>query len=316
MYYLGVDLGGTNIFVGLVDENGKIISKESTPTISVRSADLILDDLIALCKKVVAENNLELSDVEYVGIGVPGVVNRETGVLEYANNLNFNHTNIAEYVGKALGLPVYLENDANCAAIGEITAGAGDGLKNVIYITLGTGVGSGIIVNGKLLRGAFGGGTEAGHMVVMYEGEQCTCGRLGYWEAYASATALAREGRMAAAKYPNCEIYNLVDGNIKLINAKMVFDAGDKGDEVALDIIDKYIKYVAIGIVNLVNIFEPQSVIIGGGVCAQGVKLTRPIQQIVRDKAYGGNCKTEIKVAKLGNDAGIVGAAMLGNYQE
>ncbi len=124
MYYLGVDLGGTNIFVGLVDENGKIISKESTPTISVRSADLILDDLIALCKKVVAENNLELSDVEYVGIGVPGVVNRETGVLEYANNLNFNHTNIAEYVGKALGLPVYLENDANCAAIGEITAGA------------------------------------------------------------------------------------------------------------------------------------------------------------------------------------------------
>lgn len=160
------------------------------------------------------------------------------------------------------------------------------------------------------------GGTEAGHMVVMYEGEQCTCGRLGCWEAYASATALAREGRMAAAKYPNCEIYNLVDGNIKLINAKMVFDAGDKGDEVALDIIDKYIKYVAIGIVNLVNIFEPQSVIIGGGVCAQGVKLTRPIQQIVRDKAYGGNCKTEIKVAKLGNDAGIVGAAMLGNYQE
>lgn len=129
MYYLGVDLGGTNIFVGLVDENGKIISKESTPTISVRSADLILDDLIALCKKVVAENNLELSDVEYVGIGVPGVVNRETGVLEYANNLNFNHTNIAEYVGKALGLPVYLENDANCAAISEITAGAGDGLK-------------------------------------------------------------------------------------------------------------------------------------------------------------------------------------------
>ena len=316
MYYLGVDLGGTNIFVGLVDENGKIISKESTPTISVRSADLILDDLIALCKKVVAENNLELSDVEYVGIGVPGVVNRETGVLEYANNLNFKHTNIAEYVGKALGLQVYLENDANCAAIGEITTGAGDGLKDVIYITLGTGVGSGIIVNGKLLRGAFGGGTEAGHMVVMYEGEQCTCGRLGCWEAYASATALAREGRMAAAKYPNCEIYNLVDGNIKLINAKMVFDAGDKGDEVALDIIDKYIKYVAIGIVNLVNIFEPQSVIIGGGVCAQGVKLTRPIQQIVRDKAYGGNCKTEIKVAKLGNDAGIVGAAMLGNYQE
>ena len=167
MYYLGVDLGGTNIFVGLVDENGKIISKESTPTISVRSADLILDDLIALCKKVVAENNVELSDVEYVGIGVPGVVNRETGVLEYANNLNFNHTNIAEYVGKALGLQVYLENDANCAAIGEITTGAGDGLKDVIYITLGTGVGSGIIVNGKLLRGAFGGGTEAGHMVVM-----------------------------------------------------------------------------------------------------------------------------------------------------
>lgn len=316
MYYLGVDLGGTNIFVGLVDENGKIISKETTPTISVRSDELILKDLIELCKKIVKDNNLELKDIEYVGIGVPGTVDRENGILKYANNLNFDNTNIVEIVGTSLGLPVYLENDANCAAIGEMTAGAGNGQKNVIYITLGTGVGSGIIVNGKLLRGAFGGGSEAGHMVVMYEGEQCSCGRLGCWESYASATALAREGRMAAAKYPNCEIYNLVDGNIKLINAKMVFDAGDKGDEVALDIIDKYIKYIAIGVVNLVNIFEPQSVIIGGGVCAQGVKITRPIQQIVHDKAYGGDCKTVVRVAELGNEAGIVGAAMLGKYQE
>ena len=172
MYYLGVDLGGTNIFVGLVDENGKIISKESTPTISVRSADLILEDLITLCKKVVENNNLELSDIEYVGIGVPGTVNRENGVLEYANNLNFNHTNIAEYVGKALGLPVYLENDANCAALAEVWKGVACHENDCCFIVSGTGIGGAVIKDRHVHHGNALHGGEFGYMIMRYDQDE------------------------------------------------------------------------------------------------------------------------------------------------
>lgn len=148
-------------------------------------------------------------------------------------------------------------------------------------------------------------------MVIKAEGELCTCGRKGCWEAYASATALRREGRIAAAKYPNSEIYNLVDGNIKLIDAKTVFDAADLNDPVALDILDSYSKYLAIGLVNIVNIFQPETIVIGGGICVQGDRIIKPVTKILQDRIYGGELKTRLAVATLGNDAGIVGAALL-----
>lgn len=313
MYYLGIDLGGTNISAGLVDENGKLYGREITPTMNGREYHAIIDDIVELCKKLMADNNITEKDVEAMGIGIPGLLDKDKGVIIYANNIDMNNVNIAEEIKKQLDIPVYIENDANCAAMGEITCGVAHGDKNVIYITLGTGVGAGIVLNGKVFDGAFGGGGEAGHMVIVAEGELCTCGRKGCWEAYASANALRREGRIAAAKYPNSELFNLVDGNIKLIDAKTVFDAADLEDEHAVNIIDWYVKYVAIGLVNLVNIFQPEAIVIGGGICCgQGDKLIEPVAKILQDRVYGGHLKTKIALASLGNDAGIVGAAMLG----
>lgn len=312
MYYIGIDLGGTNISAGIVDENGNILVKASTPTMNGRAAEDIIDDMSGLCSKLMEELKLEVNDIESIGVGMPGTMDKKKGISIYANNLNFDNVNVVEEMGKRINLPCYIENDANCAAIGENVCGVAYGSKNLIYITIGTGVGAGIIINGKVFDGSFGGGGEAGHMVIVAEGEECTCGRKGCWEAYASASALRREGRIAAAKYPNSKIYDLVDGNIKLIDAKTVFDAADLGDEIALEIIDKYIKYLAIGLVNLVNIFQPEAIIIGGGVCAQGDKVIKPLIEILNEKVYGKELKTKISIATLGNDAGIVGAAMLG----
>lgn len=311
MYYLGADIGGTNISVGIVDKDCKIIDKASTPTIQGRDYHGIIGDMVNLCKELAEKNNIALSEINSLGIGLPGLLDKKKGRLVYASNLSFDHINVIDEVKKLIDLPIYIENDANCAAIGEMVCGAANGNKNVIYITLGTGVGAGIILNGKVFRGAFGGGGEAGHMVIRAEGEMCTCGRKGCWEAYASATALRREGRIAAAKYPNSEIYNLVDGNIKLIDAKTVFDAADLNDKVALEIVDIYTKCVAIGLVNLVNIFEPEAIVIGGGICAQGDRVIKPVTKILSERVYGGVLKTKVCVASLGNDAGIVGAAML-----
>lgn len=311
MYYLGVDIGGTNISAGIIDESSKLIDKASTPTIQGRDYHSILADTAKLCLDLIEKNEIDMDSVSSLGVGLPGLVDTKKGCLVYANNLSFDHINIIDELKKYIDKPIYIENDANCAAIGEMMCGAAHGNKNVIYITLGTGVGAGIIFNGKVFRGAFGGGGEAGHMVIMAEGEMCTCGRKGCWEAYASATALRREGRIAAAKYPNSEIYNLVDGNIKLIDAKTVFDAADLNDKVALDILDMYSKYLAIGLVNLVNIFQPETIVIGGGICAQGDRVITPVTQILKDRVYGGELKTKLAVATLGNDAGIVGAALL-----
>ncbi len=312
MLYLGIDLGGTNISTGIVDENGNILVKASTPTIKGRDAEDILDDMAELSKKLMNELNVTEKDIEAIGVGLPGMIDKKKGISIYANNLKFNNTNIVEEMQKRIDLPCYIENDANCAAIGENVCGVAYGSENLIYITIGTGLGAGIIINGKVFDGSFGGGGEAGHMVIVAEGEECTCGRKGCWEAYASASALRREGRIAAAKYPNSKIYDLVDGNIKLIDAKTVFDAADLGDEVAIEIIDMYIKYLAVGLVNLVNIFQPEAIIIGGGVCAQGDKLINPLKEILSKRVYGGQLKTKLCIATLGNDAGIVGAAMLG----
>lgn len=312
MYYIGIDLGGTNISAGIVDENGNILIKNSTPTMNGRDALEIIDDMVGLCTKLMEELRLNVKDIEAIGVGMPGTMDKVKGVSIYANNLNFNNVNVVEEMKKRIDLPCYIENDANCAAIGENVCGVAYGSSNLIYITIGTGLGAGIIINGKVFDGSFGGGGEAGHMVIVAEGEECTCGRKGCWEAYASASALRREGRIAAAKYPNSKIYDLVDGNIKLIDAKTVFDAADLGDEVANSIINMYIKYLAIGIVNLVNIFQPEAIIIGGGVCAQGDKVIKPLIEILNDRVYGGVLKTKICIATLGNDAGIVGAAMLG----
>lgn len=311
MYYLGVDLGGTNIGIGLVNAEGKILQKTSIPTIRDRSFENMIEDIAQNCQNLIEKQGITKEDINSVGVGCPGLCDIENGILQYSNNLNYKNVNIRKEIQKYYDVPVYIENDANCAAFGEVICGAAVGRKNVILVTLGTGVGAGFYLDGKIFSGTNNGGGEAGHMVIVAEGEMCTCGRKGCWEAYASATALKREGRIAAAKYPNGEIFKLVEGNIKLIDAKTVFEAHAKGDEVAIGIIEQYIKYVAIGLVNLVNIFQPEAIVIGGGICAQGDVILKPVREILNDRVYGGKLLSEVLVAKLGSDAGIVGAALL-----
>ncbi|MBR1736167.1 MAG: ROK family glucokinase [Firmicutes bacterium] len=311
MYHIGIDLGGTNIAAGLTDENGKIICRHSVPTIRERENDEIVKDMIEICRTLCEKSGADKSKVKSVGIGCPGLPDRENGILLYSCNLNMENMPIAEVMNKELGIPIYIDNDANCAALGENICGATKNCRNSITITLGTGVGGGIILNNRIYSGSFNGGTELGHIVIAADGELCGCGRHGCWEAYASATALIRDARAIAAKYPSSEIYNAVSGNIKLIDAKTAFDAAEKNDEYAVELVNKYYEYVSIGLVNLINIFEPEIIALGGGISEQGDKLIEPVKKLVEENVYGGVLKTKIVKAMLGNDAGIIGAALL-----
>lgn len=311
MYYIGVDLGGTNIAAGLVSEKGEILYKKSVLTLKDRGYEQIIKDIANLCDNIINEKGLQYNNIKSIGIGCPGSCDIDKGMVTYSCNLDFYDVPIIKEMEKHTKIPVFFENDANCAALGESICGAAKGYKNSITITLGTGVGGGIIINGKIYSGSFSGGAELGHMVVQVDGESCGCGRKGCWEAYVSASALIREARIAAARYPNSEIFNLVNGNIKLIDAKIPFDAAEKGDSVAKGIINNYFKYMAEGLSNLINIFQPEIIAIGGGVCAQGENIIKPVTKLVKGMVYGGVLKTKIVTATLGNDAGIIGAAML-----
>jgi len=312
MYYIGVDLGGTNIATGIVTEEGKLIKKKSIPTLRHRNYQEILKDMGELCLTIIKEEGISLNEVASVGVGSPGTPDPENGILVYANNLKFKDVPIRTELQKYINVPVYLENDANCAALGEAVAGAAKGYKNSVTVTLGTGVGGGIILDGKIFSGSFYGGGEIGHHVIVADGEPCTCGRKGCWETYASATALIREARIAVIRNPESGLAKLVGGDINLINAKVPFDAAQSGDPVGQELIDNYIKYLGMGIANVINIIQPEIVVIGGGVCAQGDNLLNPLKEIVKKNVYQGTLKTELRIAELGNDAGIIGAAMLG----
>lgn len=313
MYNIGIDLGGTNIAAAIVTEDGKIIDKASVPTLPKRGYEAVANDMADLCLSLIEKNSISLDDINSIGIGSPGTVDSAKGEVIYANNLYFKNAAVASVIKKKIDKPVYLENDANAAAYGEYVSGAGAVYKDLVAITLGTGVGAGIILDGKIIAGSFNAGGELGHMVISVDGEQCTCGRKGCWETYSSATALIREATNAAQKNPDSMLNKLVEGDLSKMNAKIPFDAAQAGDKVAQDVIDNYIKYLAIGLVNVINTVQPEAIIIGGGVSAQKDNLIVPLKARMVEEIYGGAeaFKTEVKVAELGNDAGIIGAAML-----
>ena len=311
--YIGVDLGGTNIAVGLVDEEGKIIHKESTPTLAQRHYTEIIKDMAELSLKVVKDAGYKLKDVKAVGIGSPGTPNNEKGILVYTNNLNFNNVPMREEMQKYINLPVFIENDANCAALAEAIAGAGKKAKVCVAITLGTGVGGGIVIDKKIYSGFNYAASELGHIVLQLDGEPCTCGRNGCWEAYASATALIRQTRKAAEDHPESMLYTSVNGDLENISGRTAFDAAKAGDPVGAEVVKDYIRYVAEGIINTVNALQPEVLVIGGGICKEGPYLLNPLTEYIEKFVYSKNVpQTEIKIALLGNDAGIIGAAMLG----
>lgn len=313
MYRLGIDLGGTNIVAGVVDENYKIVGIAKTKTKLPRTADEIADDMAKVAVEAAAAAGITIDDIESLGVGTPGVAVPKTGTVVYSCNLGFNNVELGKMMSERLGKNVYVENDANAAAYGEYIAGAGRGTDNFIAITLGTGVGGGIIINGKIYAGSNFAGGELGHTVIIDGGEVCGCGRNGCWEAYASATALIRQTKQAMIRYPESEMWELCGGDINNVAGITAFNAMRNGDTAGKMVVDKYIHYVAVGIANMINIFQPDVICIGGGVSKEGETLTLPIRKYVDGENYARNMKntTVIKTADLGNDAGIIGAAFL-----
>ena len=315
MLRIGIDLGGTNIVAAVVNDEYEMVGKAKTPTATPRSADEIFDDIAKVCKEAMAQAGVTIKDIFSVGIGTPGTVNKE-GVIEFANNLGFVNVPAKEMLIERLGIEnVYVDNDANCAALGEAQAGSGHGAKDFIAVTLGTGVGSGVIINGKIVAGVNNAGGECGHSVIVVDGEPCTCGRKGCWEAYASATALINQTKAAMEKYPDSVMHELVKANGGKVDGRTAFDAMRRGDIAGIKVVDAYVKYVACGLINLVNIFQPETICIGGGICNEGATLLRPLRRYIDSERYSVYSKIQSKIVKaeLGNDAGIIGAALLGD---
>lgn len=315
MYWLGIDLGGTNIATGVVDENYNIIGRGKVKTNRAgRTPDDIADDMAKAVFMAIEDAGIDKSEIVAMGIGSPGSIVPETGTVAVANNLGFKNLPLCQMLKDRTGFDFYIENDANAAAYGELLAGAGRGKKNFVAITLGTGVGGGIIIDGKIFSGFNHAGGEVGHTVIVQNGEQCACGRQGCWEAYASATALIRQTKFAMIKDPSSVMWEIA-GTIENVNGLTAFDAMRRGDETAKKVVDQYIEYIAVGLVNMINIFQPEVICIGGGVSKEGDTLIKPIKSYARLDRYSKNVatQTEIKTAELGNDAGIIGAAFLCN---
>ncbi|MBO4866094.1 MAG: ROK family glucokinase [Ruminococcus sp.] len=312
-YYIGIDLGGTNIKAGVVSEDFEIVAKTSCKTNLPRPGEEICADMAKVALEAVKEAGLTLDDIEAVGIGTPGTANSETGVIEYSNNLGFLNFPVVELMKTHINKPCYVENDANAAAYGEFVAGAAKGANDAVCITLGTGVGGGIIINKKIYSGFNFAGAEIGHTVINVDGPQCTCGRRGCFEVYSSATGLIRMTNEAIAKHPESILKEEADDHGK-VSARTAFNAMRRGDAAAKQVVDDYIRYLACGIANTINIFQPDILCIGGGVCNEGDPLLLPLKELVAKEVYTRNSEknTEIVIAKLGNDAGIIGAAFLG----
>ena len=314
MYYIGVDLGGTNIAAGIVNEKGEILRKKSIPTNANRHPDEIIKDMGELCKNLMSEEGISADDVEYAGVATPGTADRDNGIVVYTNNIPMVHYPLASKLCEFSGIKkVLIDNDANAAAKGEAEFGAAKGYNNSIMITLGTGIGGGVIIDRKLYSGFNYAGGELGHTVIEVDGADCTCGRKGCWEAYSSATGLIKMTKEKMKETKDTVMWQIAP-TLDDVNGKTAFDAMRKGDKAGIEVVDKYIKYLAAGIVNMVNIFQPDVLVIGGGVCKEGDNLLVPLRKYIEVENYARNSEkqTELKVASLGNDAGIIGAAMLG----
>lgn len=312
-YRVGIDLGGTNIAAGVVDENCRIAAKYSVPTKAERPYEKIVEDMAKAVRLALQDAGISLEQCCSVGIGSPGICDSETGTVLYANNLGWKDVPLAAALQKRINLPCRISNDANCAALGEVAAGAAKGCKNAVLLTLGTGVGGGVVLDGKIFSGCHSAGAELGHTVLVKDGALCTCGRRGCLEAYASASALVRQTKRAAAEHPESLIWKLCGGDPERISGRTSFEAERQGDETGRRVVDTYLSYLREGVLDFVNIFRPECVILGGGICNEGARLLDPINAYVRHSCFGGEivAAPEVIKAALGNDAGIIGAALL-----
>ena len=313
MVYVGIDVGGTGLKAGVVDENGKMLSKVSCPTGVERGYGPVIRDMANLALKAIEESGVPMQEVHSIGIGIPGILDPRTGIVPFCTNLGWNRVPLIEEMHKYIDKPVLVDNDATVAALAESVAGACAGVKNSVFLTLGTGVGGGIVLDGKVFSGSNGVGSEIGHMITVAGGELCTCGNRGCWERYASATALIRWGTESAVKNPEGALAKAVDGDTGKITAKHVIDLAKAGDPDCSAIFDNYVYHLCVGLVSIINFYDPEVIALGGGVSAAGEFLLNAVRAKLPEMVfYKAMPYARIELATLGNDAGIIGAAMLG----
>lgn len=313
-YRVGVDLGGTNIKAGVVDADNRVVASHSVKTLAQRPWREVAADMAACVRTALEKAGVTLDACESVGIGCPGTVDARTGIVVYSNNFkDWENIPLGPELERLLGRRVRMSNDANCAALGEYVAGSAKGCGSMVMITLGTGVGGGVVFDGRVFEGGGPGGAELGHTLAVENGELCTCGRRGCLEAYCSATALIRDAKRAAAAHPESALNTLCGGNPDKMNGIIPFQAARAGDAAAKHVVDEYIRRLGEGIVNFVNIFRPEMVLISGGICGEKEYLTDPLNAFVRANAFAGERVPipPVRTASLGNTAGIVGAANL-----
>lgn len=313
-YYAGIDLGGTNIAIGIVTGEGRIVSSTVRKTNAPRPAEDLCDDMAQGVRQAAEQAGLAVESLQWIGIGTPGMVDPDLGLIRYSNNLDLWQAPIRALLEERLHKPVYMDNDASAATFGEAMAGAGKGFRDVIMVTLGTGVGGGIVIDGKIYRGFRHAGGELGHNCMIYKGLHCTCGLDGCMEMYCSVTALIRQTRETMQANPQSKMWELTQGSLEKVSGRTSFDAARQGDPVAQQVVDQYVDYLGYGISGLINIFVPEVLIVGGGISREGEALIRPVNDYVARHCYSRDLKprTKICAAQLGNDAGVIGAALLG----
>ncbi len=310
MYYAGVDIGGKNTKMGIVDDFGNVVSSMTYRTEKERGYDAILLDMISNINSLCMEAGFDLKELSGIGIGVPGIVNSRAGLVMSCANLNWKGVDLAGDVKNLTGKVCKVCNDANCAALGEQRFGSGKNFKNLVFITLGTGVGSGIILDGKLFEGLGCAGAEAGHMGIQIDGGKCACGNKGCWEEFISAKAFVEQTRVAIEQNPNSLLAEICKYGI---SGKSAFIAAREGDSVAKNVVDKYIGYVTYGLIGLTNILHPQAFVLGGGIANEGAELILPVKSMLNEYIDNNGFYPYVDVvgASLGNDAGYMGAAAL-----
>lgn len=313
-YIIGVDLGGTNIVVGALAEDGsKSVAMRSEPTRSEQGADVVVDRIVRMIdtavKETIAETGAKRSDFLGVGVGAPGPLDRERGVVLTAPNLGWQNFPLRDVIADRVRLAVKLDNDANCATFGEWWLGAAKGGRNVVGVTIGTGIGGGLILGGRLYHGSSDIAGEIGHTTIDVTGRRCKCGNYGCLEAYASGPSIAERAREQMHGDHDSIMYALVDGEVERLTAAMVYDAAKQGDETALEVVRETARFLGAGIANLLNVFNPDVVVIAGGVTQAGETLFDPLRREVRKRAFAAAVECcRIVPGSLPGNAGVVGA--------
>ncbi|MCR4563167.1 MAG: ROK family protein [Clostridiales bacterium] len=313
MFRIGVNIASDRIKAAVLDEYFRIIGRGQSEKRKKRTADELESDITAVINQAMDDAKIDKDYILSIGIAAPGTVDKESGIVEHASNFDFELIPLRDLLWKHFDKPIYLENDANCLALGEFKAGVGTRGDSLMAVTVNKGVGGGLILDGKIFGGCNGTAGEIGHMVINVDGEQCTCGRRGCFETYASVRALVASAKAELETDKDSAIMGMIDNDLDNLNEKIVYEAIANGDALAIRVFEKYVYFLSVGITNIVNIFQPETLVIGGDICTLGKTLLNPIVKMVEEQRFSihSDRQTDIRLCESGSDMTLIGAALL-----